>query len=386
MKNLSILGSTGSIGTNALKIAARFPDRFKVRALAAKNNISLLAGQIETFRPEVAVVFDEISAKELKSKLASDINVEILFGVEGYKAAASLSSCDMVVAAMVGSAGLIPTLAAIDSQKTVALANKETLVMAGDIIMKQAAAKKVKILPIDSEHSAIFQCLSGNRREDLSKILLTGSGGPFLDMPVDKFSNIKIKDALNHPTWQMGKKISIDSATMMNKGLEAIEAKHLFGVSHDMIEVLIHPQSIIHSMVAYKDGSIMAQLSIPDMKGAIALAMSYPERLDLKQPLPDFANIEGLTFRQPDLIRFPCLGLAFKACEAGGTYPCVLNAANEVAVDAFFDKKISFVNIFQVIEKTCSKHNYVANPALPDIFESDVWARKKAEEIIYTLL
>ena len=382
MKNLSILGSTGSIGTNALEIAAQFSDRFKVRALAAKNNILLLARQIETFRPEVAVVFDEISAKELKSKLVSNIKVEILFGEEGYKAAASLSSCDMVVAAMVGSAGLIPTLAAIDSQKTVALANKETLVMAGDIIMNRAAAKKVKILPIDSEHSAIFQCLSGNRREDLSKILLTGSGGPFLDMPADKFSKIRIKDALNHPTWQMGKKISIDSATMMNKGLEIIEAKHLFGVSHDMIEVLIHPQSIVHSMVAYKDGSIIAQLSVPDMKGAIALAMSYPERLDLKQPLPDFINIEGLTFRQPDLNRFPCLGLAFKACEAGGTYPCVLNAANEVAVNAFFDKKISFVNIFQVIEKTCSSHNFVADPALSDIFESDVWARKKAEEII----
>ena len=276
MKHLSILGSTGSIGKNALKIVAQFPKRFEIKALTAKKNVDLLAQQINTFSTELAVVFDEENAAELKKLVPDGTGVEVMYGEEGYNAAATLSGTDMVVAAMVGAAGLIPTLAAIDAGKDIALANKETLVMAGEIVVKQALEKDVKILPIDSEHSAIFQCIAGSSMEDLDKIFLTGSGGPFLNRSVEEFEEIRPEDALNHPIWQMGRKISIDSATMMNKGLEVLEAKSLFGVSHDKIEVLIQPQSVIHSMVSFKDGSVMAQLSIPDMKGAIAYAMSYP--------------------------------------------------------------------------------------------------------------
>jgi len=382
MKNLSILGSTGSIGCNTLKIAEMFPDRFEIKALAAANNVKLLARQIETFRPELSVVFDENRALELKNVLPSDAGVEILYGEDGYRAAATHGSVDMVVTAMVGAAGLMPTLAAIEAGKNIALANKETLVMAGDIVIKKAAEKNIKILPIDSEHSAVFQCIAGQRREDMDKILLTASGGPFLNMTADEFRSITPEQALNHPTWEMGKKISIDSATLMNKGLEVIEAKYLFGVSHDMIKVVIHPQSVIHSMVSYRDGAVIAQLGIPDMKGAIAYAISYPERLSLKQPIPDFVNIEPLSFQQPNLEKFPCLALAFKACEMGGTMPAVLNAANEVAVEAFLDKRILFTDIPKLIKNTIEKHSSVTDPALADILEADKWARETVGEML----
>lgn len=382
MKNLSILGSTGSIGCNTLKIAEMFRDRFEIKALAAANNVELLAKQIEIFRPEIAVVLNENRALELKNVLPSSSGVEILYGEDGYRSAATHGSVDMVVTAMVGAAGLMPTLAAIEAGKNIALANKETLVMAGEIVIKKAAEKGIKILPIDSEHSAVFQCIAGHRREDMDKIFLTASGGPFLNMPADEFVSIRPEEALNHPTWQMGKKISIDSATLMNKGLEVIEAKYLFGVSHDMIKVVIHPQSVIHSMVAYRDGSVIAQLGIPDMKGAIAYAISYPERLPLKQPIPDFVNIGALTFQQPDLTKFPCLALAFKACETGGTMPVVLNASNEVAVEAFLKKRILFTNIPELIKNTIEKHLSVKDPTLSDILEADKWARKTVEELI----
>ncbi len=382
LKLLSILGSTGSIGCNVLKIVEFFPERFTVKALAAANNVALLAKQIERFRPEIAVVLDEKKALELKKILPAGTGVEILYGEDGYRTAAAHGSVDMVVVAIVGAAGLIPTLTAIEAGKTIALANKETLVMAGEIVMKMADEKGVKILPVDSEHSAIFQCLAGHRKKDLSKILLTASGGPFLNRPASEFAKIKPKDALNHPTWQMGEKISIDSATLMNKGLEVIEAKHLFGVSHDIIEVLIHPQSVVHSMVAYRDGAVIAQLGIPDMKGAIAYAMSYPERLPLNQPIPDFVNIGALTFQQPDLEKFPCLALAYKACETGGTLPATLNAANEVAVHAFLKQRISFVKIPEVISNTMERHSVVANPALSDIMEADKWAREMAGKMV----
>ncbi len=381
MKSLSILGSTGSIGTNALKIVEMFPERFCVKVLAAKNNVSVLAGQIQKFSPDFAVVFDEKSAYELK-RITSNSGVEILYGNDGYKAAASYEPVDMVIAAMVGSAGLMPTLSAIDAGKNIALANKETLVMAGEIVMKKAAEKNIKILPVDSEHSAIFQCIAGHRREDMDKILLTASGGPFLNLPPGDFKFIKPEDAMNHPTWEMGRKISIDSATLMNKGLEVMEAGHLFGISLEDIEVIIHPQSVIHSMVSYKDGSIIAQMGIPDMKGAIAYAMSYPERLPLGQPLPDFKSIGSLTFQKPDTGKFPCLDLAFYAGKTGGTLPSVLNAANEVAVGAFLNKRLQFTDIPEVIRKTMEKHFVVANPALSDILESDLWARKIAGEQI----
>jgi len=382
MKRLSILGSTGSIGCNTLEIAGMFPDLFDVKAVAAKTNVSLLSEQVQRFSPELAVVFDEERAQALKKLLPAETSVRILFGKEGYNAAATLDSVDTVVTAMVGAAGLMPTLAAIESGKNIALANKETLVMAGEIVMQHAADKGVDILPVDSEHSAIFQCLEGNRREDLDKILLTGSGGPFLKRSKREFAEIQVEDALSHPVWRMGKKISIDSATLMNKGLEVIEAKTLFNVPARSIEVIIHPQGVVHSMVAYIDGSVIAQMGIPDMKGAIAYAMSFPERLPLRQPLPDFVDLGKLTFEPPDLEKFPCLALAYKACEIGGTCPAVLNAANEVAVHGFLEKQISFLNIPEINKEIMSRHSTAANPTLSDIVEADQWARDQAEQVI----
>jgi 1-deoxy-D-xylulose-5-phosphate reductoisomerase len=382
MKHLSVLGSTGSIGCNVLNIVEMFPQEFAVDVLAAKGNVALLARQIEQFRPVLAVVFDEKRARELKNLIGSAVDVEILHGDTGYLSAATLDSVDMTVTAMVGAAGLMPTLAAIEAGKTIALANKETLVMAGDLVMQRAAHKGVEILPIDSEHSAIFQCLQGERKDDLDKILLTASGGPFFKRPREEFSDITLAEALKHPNWQMGRKITIDSATLMNKGLEVLEAKCLFGVSHRMIEVVIHPQSVIHSMVAFHDGSVIAQLGIPDMKVAIAYALSYPQRLPLRQPLPQFNAGQALTFDIPDLSKFPCLALAFKACEVGGTLPAVLNAANEVAVNAFLNQLIAFVGIPQVVEQTMGKHEVVSDPELADILGADQWARNQAEHEI----
>jgi len=286
---------------------------------------------------------------------------------------------------MVGAAGLMPALAAIESGKEIALANKETLLMAGEIVMKTVAQKGVQILPVDSEHSAIFQCLQGQRRQDLDRILLTASGGPFLNKPANEFSKISLAEALKHPTWRMGAKISIDSATLMNKGLEVIEAQHLFQISADRIEVVVHPQSLIHSMVAFKDGSVIAQIGIPDMKGAIAYALSYPQRLRLKQPIPDFAGIGALKFERLDVEKFPCLGLAFKAAGRGGTLPAVLNAANEVAVHAFLKQRISFTQIPAVIAKTMDQHTVRPNPDLEDILQSDQWARERAENEVQQL-
>jgi len=283
---------------------------------------------------------------------------------------------------MVGAAGLKPTMDAIAAGKDVALANKETLVMAGELVMAAAAENGVNIFPVDSEHSAIFQCLQGNRGQDMERILLTGSGGPFRKLAKERFPGITVEDALKHPNWQMGKKITIDSSTLMNKGLEVIEAKWLFGVDAHRIEVLIHPQSIVHSMVSFVDGSVIAQLGIPDMKGAIAYALSYPERLPLGQPTPDFTGIGKLDFEAPDLDKFPCLALAFEACERGNTLPAVLNAANETAVDAFLDRRIPHIHIPRVIRRTMERHAVVERPALSHILEADNWARVKAREEI----
>jgi len=385
MKRLSILGSTGSIGTNVLNIVAMFPQKFDVKVLAAKENISLLARQIEQVHPEVVAVFDEKRAQELKDCLPPGTIVDILHGEDGYCAAAAHSTADMTVTAMVGAAGLKPTLAAIEAGKTIALANKETLVMAGDFVMKAAAGKGVDILPIDSEHSAVFQCLQGQRKEDMEKILLTASGGPFLNKSAAEFKTITREQALIHPNWQMGRKITIDSATLMNKGLEVLEARCLFSGPHEMIEVVIHPQSIIHSMVAYQDGSVIAQLGVPDMKGAIAYALSYPQRLPLKQPLPQFNPNQTLTFQEPDLVKFPCLALAFKACEVGGTLPAVLNAANEVAVYGFLDGEIGFVDIVTVIRQTMDHHSVITEPELSEILAADQWARGVAQGVIEEL-
>ena len=382
MKNLSILGSTGSIGCKALAIIEMFPEQFGVKALAAGTNVELLAGQIKRFSPELAVVIDANRALELKGMLPSKAGVEIMYGEDGYRAAATHGSVDMVVSAIVGAAGLVPTLAAIEAGKNIALANKESIVMAGEIVAKRADEKGIRLLPIDSEHSAVFQCIVGQRKEDLDGILLTGSGGPFLNRPATEFASITPEDALAHPTWQMGKKISVDSATLMNKGLEVIEAKYLFKVSLNMITIVIHPQSVIHSMVSFRDGSIIAQLGIPDMKGAIAYAISYPERLPLRQPIPDFVNIDPLTFKKPDLDKFPCLALAYTAGKAGGTLPAVLNASNEMAVQAFLNRRIPFVKIPEVISKIMEIHSVVANPDLSDIIEADKWAREYAKKEI----
>jgi 1-deoxy-D-xylulose-5-phosphate reductoisomerase len=379
MKHLSILGSTGSIGRNTLAVVQMFPEKFSVKALTAKNNIDILADQIMKFHPELAVVFNEKDARTLRRNLPKNIRTEIAYGPTGYKAAAVHGSSDTVVSAMVGAAGLIPTVEAIAAGKHIALANKESLVMAGDIVMALAAENKADIRPVDSEHSAIFQCINGNRKEDVKKIFLTASGGPFRTLPSDEFPFITPQKALAHPTWRMGEKISIDSATLMNKGLEVIEAKHLFDVSRKLIEVVIHPQSIIHSMVAFRDGSVLAQMGHPDMKGAIAYALSYPERMAMDLPVLDFAAIGELTFEAPDLGRFPCLSLAYQACETGGTMPCVLNAANEVAVHAFLKSRIPFTQIPEMIDYVMCRHTVVSHPDLEDILEADRWARNIAE-------
>ena len=378
-RNLSILGATGSIGRNTLRIVDRFPDRFSIKALSARSNMTLLAGQIERYRPVQVAVGDERSADDLSALLPPDLAVDIVWGESGLYRIAGLDDVDLVVTAVVGAAGLLPTLAAIDAGHDIALANKETLVMAGQVVMERADAEGICILPVDSEHSAIFQCLAGNRKKDVDRILLTGSGGPFRALPPEQFESITVDDALNHPNWQMGRKITIDSASMMNKGLEIIEAKYLFDVSQDTIQVIIHPQSIVHSMVAFKDGSVIAQLGVPDMKGAIACALSWPERLDIGQPAPDFPALHQLTFEAPDLEKFPCLRLAMEACAAAGTMPAVLNAANEMAVVAFLDGKIGFTAISELIGTLMENHQWVAHPSLEEIIAADTWARRESE-------
>ena len=382
MKNLAVLGSTGSIGQNALHIAALHPDRFSVSILAAAYNISLLAEQVIRFKPETAVVMTEQGADELASLLRGEKVPEILVGEQGYMAAASSENADTVLLAMVGSAGLYPALAAVEAGKTIALANKETLVMAGDIVMEKARRKNVSVYPVDSEHSAIYQCLLGNRREDFEKIFLTASGGPFRNTPFSDFASIVPGDALKHPNWDMGSKISIDSATLMNKGLEIVEAVHLFDVSPDRIQVLIHPQSIVHSMVGFKDKTVIAQMGVPDMKGAISFALSCPERLDIGVDFPDFFSLQNLTFEPLDREKFPSVDFAFEACRKGGTMPAVLNAANEVAVTLFLEEKIRFTGIYDIISRCMGQHALIDKPDLSGIIDADRWARDKALSLL----
>ena len=381
MKRLSILGSTGSVGRNVLRVVNQFPERFSIAAIAGGRNVGLLAEQVMDFGPEVAVVLDEDLARQLKEMLRGEGNVEILHGLNGYRVAATLSSADLVVSAIVGSAGLLPTMAAIEAGKPVALANKESLVMAGELVMCTARKKGVSIIPVDSEHSAIFQCLAGHRRQDLERIVLTASGGPFLDKSAEDLEAVTPETALCHPTWKMGPKITIDSSTLMNKGLEVIEAKWLFDVPLELIQVVIHPESVIHSMVVYRDGSVIAQLGLPDMRIPIAYALSHPERLPLGLPQPDFVDIGSLTFREPDLVRFPCLALAFEACRIGKTMPAVLSAANEVAVYAFLNSRIGLRRIWEVVQEVMSRHKTVSNPGLSDILAAAAWARSTAEEV-----
>lgn len=382
MKYLTILGSTGSIGKNVLEIVRLYPNRFGVKALCAATSVDLLAAQILEFSPEVACVIDEAHRKALKGLLPAGCKTELLFGVDGYKQAASHGDVSMVVSAFVGAAGLVPTLSAIHAGKSIALANKETLVTAGNLVMPLAAEKGVSILPVDSEHSAIFQCLNGENPQEVNKLILTASGGPFRTTSKEAMGAITLAQALNHPTWNMGKKITIDSATLMNKGLEVIEAHHLFDVDVHRIEVVVHPQSIVHSMVAYVDGVVMAQMGQPDMRGAIAYALNYPRRLAIGMDPPDFAALATLTFEKPDYAKFPCLKLAFDASDAGGTMPTVLNAANEVAVAAFLEERIGFLDIPRTIQRTMDAHDVITLPVLDDVQGVDAWARRKASEFL----
>ena len=382
MKYLTLLGSTGSIGKNVLEIVRLYPDRFGIKALCAATSVELLAAQIMEFSPDVACVIDALHREKLQRLLPATCKTELLFGDDGYIHAASHADVSMVVSAFVGAAGLVPTLAAIHAGKDIALANKETLVTAGDLVMPLAAENGVDVLPVDSEHSAIFQCLNGENPQEVAKLILTASGGPFRTTPKESMGDITLAQALNHPTWSMGRKITIDSATLMNKGLEVIEAHHLFGVDAHRIEVVVHPQSIVHSMVAYVDGVVMAQMGQPDMKGAIAYALNHPQRLDIGMPPPDFADLASLTFEKPDYSRFPCMKLAFDAIDAGGTMPTVLNAANEVAVAAFLDERIGFLDIPRTIDQAMAAHSVVPRPVLEDVQSADAWARRKATELL----
>jgi 1-deoxy-D-xylulose-5-phosphate reductoisomerase len=380
MKRIGLLGSTGSIGRQAADVVRRLKGKVVISALSAYSNLTVLKRQLSEFRPEVASVWEESRAEELKAWCRKQgIKTSIFYGLKGLVDAAKYSKTELVLSSVVGSIGLKPLMEAIKSGKDIALANKEALVIAGGIVMGEAAKRKVAVLPVDSEHSAIFQCLKDEKRNSVSRIFLTASGGPFYRSK-KKHSNVTVKDALAHPTWDMGPKITVDSATLMNKGLEAIEAHHLFGVPLKDIRIIIHPQSVIHSMVEYKDSSVIAQLSNPDMRLPIQYALTYPERLPSGVPKLDPAVLGKLEFFEPDLGRFPCLGLALRAAEEGGTMPAAMNAANEVAVSLFLGERLSFAGIPKVIARTMSAHKLIRKPGLDDIFGVDGWARAQAAE------
>ena len=381
MKNISILGSTGSIGQSTLSVVEKFPDRFRVVALAAGNNVDLLEKQVRIFKPAIVALAGEKSALILKKRCA-DLKIRILFGIEGMIQAATAEDADTTVSAIVGTAGLVPTMAAIRAGKDIALANKEVLVTAGELVMAESRARGVAILPVDSEHSAIFQCLQAGAKTQIRKLILTASGGPFRKYSQMDLAKVTVAQALNHPNWSMGKKITIDSATLMNKGLEMIEARWLFDMVPEKIKVLIHPQSIIHSMVEYHDGAVIAQLGKPDMKGPIAYALSYPERLPDVSPALDFASVSALTFEDPDLDRFPCLTHAYVSFQVGGTMPAVLSAANEIAVKYFLEEKIGYSDIARVIKATMESHTPSALKTVEEALKADLWARQEAEKII----
>lgn len=385
IKNIALLGSTGSIGKNVLDVVRKFPGRFRIVGLAAGTNITLLRDQIEAFNPVKVSVASEELAGDLIQSLPPGWNDKIAVGNNGNEDVATLAEADTVVSSIVGAAGLMPTIAAAQAGKDIALANKETLVMAGDLVMSTVKKNKSTLLPIDSEHNAIAQALDAGRKEDVNKIILTASGGPFLKLPERELWDVTPEQALNHPNWDMGKKISIDSATVMNKGLEVIEAKWLFDVGVDNIEVLIHPQSIVHSMVEFIDGSIISQMGIPDMRIPIAYALSYPERLRLRLPQLNLPQSQDLHFEIPDFNRFPALKLAYHVCKRGGTLPAVLNAANEVAVDAFLNGKIRFPEISLVVAETITRQPNNKADNVATILDADLAARVQAESIIESL-
>jgi 1-deoxy-D-xylulose-5-phosphate reductoisomerase len=381
MKGLAILGSTGSVGTNVLRIVDAFPGRFEVVGLAGGGNVERLAEQIARHRPKVV----SVATAEARDRLARLVDVSGLavgIGEEGMVAVATHAAARMVVASAVGAVGLVPTYRALEAGKDVALANKETLVIAGELMVAQARAKGGRILPIDSEHCALHQCLDGRGPEEVRRLVLTASGGPFRSRPPETFAQVTREEALNHPTWSMGRKITIDSATLMNKGLEVIEARWLFGVAADRIEVLIHPQSVVHSMVEFVDGTVLAQLGVTDMRMPIQYALSHPERWEAAIPGMDFTKGLRLDFEQPDHDRFPCLGLAYKALTGGGSLPAVLNAANEEAVGAFLDGRVPFTAIAACVSELMDAHPCRPVQALDDVLAADAWAREQARAVL----
>jgi len=380
-KNIAILGSTGSIGTQALQVIAEHSDLFEVFALTANNSVEQLIEQAKTFNPKVVVIANELKYQHLKEAL-DGLSIKVYAGADAIAEVVQMEPIDIVLTAIVGYAGLRPTMEAIRAKKTIALANKETLVVAGDLITRMAKENNVKILPVDSEHSAIFQCLEGANGNPIEKILLTASGGPFRTKSLQELAEVTKEQALHHPNWMMGAKITIDSASMINKGFEMIEAKWLFDVSPAQIEVVVHPQSVIHSMVQFEDGAVIAQLGIPDMKLPIAYALSYPKRMRSTAPRLDFSNYATLTFEKPDTLRFRNLAYAIEALNKGGNMPCILNAANEIVVDAFLHDRIGFIEMSDIIEQTMTKAAYINTPSYDDYVMTDEEGRQIAKNLI----
>lgn len=378
MKKIAVLGSTGSIGTQTLDVVRNHSDILKIEVLAANNNDELLEKQIEEFAPSIAVLNDKNAYEKLKARYSG--KTQLFCGEKGLIEGVVNDKIDTVVTSLMGFAGLRPTMAAIDAGKNIALANKETLVVAGELVMQKAKEKNIEIMPIDSEHGALFQCLHGEDMAKVDKLLVTASGGPFRGKTKEELQNVSVKQCLNHPTWKMGRKITIDSATLMNKGLEVIEAKQLYGVSYDNIQVVVHPQSIVHSMVQYADGSVIAQLASTDMRLPIQYALTYPERMECVAPKLDFWQMQPLTFEKPDTDTFRGLALAYEAGKIGGSMPCVMNAANEIAVAAFLNEQIRFLDIYDIIEDEMLSHITLVSPKLEDLFEIDAITRQNVKE------
>ena len=386
MKNIVILGSTGSIGTNTLDIVDRFPEEFRVVGLTAGSNDEKLEEQVLKYRPRMVALAHDAAAAKLRERVpGTAVDVEVLGGIDGITRVAQASEADLVISSIVGAAGLVPTLAAITSGKHIALANKEPMVMAGKLMQAEARKHGVRIFPVDSEHSAIFQSMEGHRRQDIHRVILTASGGPLWEFSRAQLADVSPERALQHPNWKMGEKITIDSATLMNKGLEIIEARWLFDIPEAQIDVLIHRESIIHSLVEYTDRSVIAQLGLPDMRTPISYAMRYPERMPLALPSLDLAEIGRLTFFKPDYDRFPCLRLGYEALRIGGTMPATMNAANEVAVEAFLHGGIRFVDIPDIIQSTMEAHTPREFDSLGPALEADRSAREKAESLVHAL-
>jgi 1-deoxy-D-xylulose-5-phosphate reductoisomerase len=381
LKSISVLGSTGSIGSQTLEVVSQFPDKFRVVGLCAGKNVNVLRNQILRFNPQVVSVQNEKDAVALSIELRSK-SIEVLWGEKGADSVAALPGANLVVSAMVGASGLKPTLAAVKSGKNIALANKEAFVMAGKILIRESRKHKVSVVPIDSEHSALFQALGTNKKEFVKRLILTASGGPFYNFPKEKLGSVSVEMALNHPTWKMGKKITIDSATLMNKGLEVIEANWLFEIPSERISVWIHPQSVVHSMVEYIDGSVIAQMSVADMKIPISYALSYPERTQMDGYENFLETFRYLTFEEVDFERFPALCLSYRAIEEGGTMPAVMNAANEIAVGAFLKMRLKFIEIIKIVKRVMEMHKTLPGDELEEILECDTWARKTAESLI----